>query len=148
MYIIYIIYIYIYIIYNIYMTCIYNIYIIYTLYIYIYIYIYIKQFTIQFLFCNFVTYLGYRHNNNCFSATMLPSTIVLTSQAWSALIDAHAQYFLLQIEGKANIALISFYYCYNIRIADPNASLDTTVHYLSLIFTFFEVCIAQLKIHK
>ena len=48
-------------------------YIYYTYYIYIYIYyvdymyIYIKQFTIYFLFCKFVTYLGHRHNNDCFS---------------------------------------------------------------------------------
>ena len=34
---------------------------------YIYIYIYIKQLTIYFLFGKFVTCLGYRDNNNCFS---------------------------------------------------------------------------------
>ena len=70
---------------------------------------------------------------------ILPSAIALTSQAWLALIDPR-QYFLVQIESNANIVLISFYYHYYIRIADPNASLKTTVHYLSLIFTFFEVC--------
>ena len=45
------------------MYIIFIIYILYVLYVY---YIYIKQFTIQFLFCKFVTYLGYRHNSNCF----------------------------------------------------------------------------------
>ena len=41
----------------------YNTYMLYILYI---LYIYIKQFTIWFRFCKFVTYLGYRRNN-CFS---------------------------------------------------------------------------------
>ena len=46
----------------------YNIYILYIYIYFVYIYyIYIKQFTVEFLFCEFVTYLGYRHNNNCFS---------------------------------------------------------------------------------
>ena len=48
----------------------------------------------------------------------------------------------MQIESKANIVLISFYYYYYyyyIRIAGPNTSLKTTVHYLLLIFTFFEL---------
>ena len=49
------------------------IYITHIIYIYMYIlcrlyvYIYIKQFTIYFLFYKFVTYLGHRHNNDCFS---------------------------------------------------------------------------------
>ena len=56
----------------------YNIYILYNVYIYIYIYI---SNNLQFiLFLVSVTYLGYRHNNNCFSdlPEILPSAIVLT----------------------------------------------------------------------
>ena len=54
--------------------------------------------------------------------------------------DISRQYLLVQIESKVNIVLVLFYYYY-IRIAVANASLKTTVHYLSLIFIFFEVCI-------
>ena len=127
-------YIYIYITY----TIIYILYVIYILNIY-YIYIYQTIYNLVSLLyvCNiWATDTIITVFQIC--TEILPSAIVLTSPAWSTLI-APRQYFLVQIWIKANIVLISFYY--HIRIADPNANLKTTAHYLSLIFTFFEVCI-------
>ena len=64
-----------------------------------------------FSFGKFVTELGYRHNNNFFRSApkYYPLPSLLTSQTWSAL-KTPRQYFLVQIQSKANIVLISFYY--------------------------------------
>ena len=64
-------------------------------YIYIYVHTYIKQFIIWFFFGNFVTYLDYKHNNNCFSDLYRNITlraIILTSRARLAHIDPQATF--------------------------------------------------------
>ena len=61
---------------------------IYITYIIHYIYIYQTILTIQFLFCKFLTYLGYRHNNNCFSD--LYQNIILGHRTdFASLVDTY-----------------------------------------------------------
>ena len=53
----------------------------------------LRPYVVWFLFGKFVTYLGYRHNNNCFSDLYRNITlraIILTSRAQLAHIDPQA----------------------------------------------------------
>ena len=86
--------------------------------IYIYIYIYIVYVCCTKIFSIYI-----------FCTKILRSAIVLTSIDRSALMEPQAIF-------RGIIVIIL-----ELLILITNASLKTTVHYLSLIFTFFEVCI-------